>query len=106
MDNKANRSALQQIARRAMIARGLEPDFPTAVLNDLNKITSPAVFKSGTAKDLRERLWCSIDNDESLDLDQLSCAEQLPDNKVRLFIAIADVDALVAAQSSIDDHAG
>ena len=105
MDNNANRIALQQIERKAMIGRGLKPDFPAAVLADLNKITSPASFKSGTSKDLRDKLWCSIDNTESLDLDQLSCAEQLPDNKVRLFIAIADVDALVAAQSNIDDHA-
>ena len=106
MDNKANRTALQQIAQRAMIARGLEPDFPLAVVTDLTHITSPAVFKPGLAKDMRDKLWCSIDNTESLDLDQLSCAEQLPENKVRLFVAIADVDALVAAHSNIDDHAG
>ena len=106
MDNRANRIALQQIARKAMIARGLEPDFPAAVLNDLTKITSPAVFKSGEVKDMRDKLWCSIDNTESLDLDQLSCAEELPENKTRLFVAIADVDALVAAHSNIDDHAG
>src|SRR5664279_855964 len=105
MDNKANRIALQQIARKAMIARGLEPDFPPAVLTDLTKMTSPAIFKSGQAKDMRDKLWCSIDNTESLDLDQLSCAEQLTDYKVRLFIAIADVDALIAAHSGIDDHA-
>jgi exoribonuclease-2 len=105
MDNKA-RIALQQIARKAMIARGLEPDFPAAVLTDLMKITSPAIFKPGIAKDMRDKLWCSIDNTESLDLDQLSCAEQLPENKTRLYVAIADVDALVAAHSNIDDHAG
>jgi exoribonuclease-2 len=57
------------------------------------------------AKDMRGLLWCSVDNDDSLDLDQLSYAEQLPGNKVRLFVAIADVDALVIKQSSIDDHA-
>jgi VacB/RNase II family 3'-5' exoribonuclease len=106
MDKNANRTALQQIARKAMIARGLEPDFPAAVLTDLTKIKAPAIFKPGTAKDMRDKLWCSIDNTESLDLDQLSCAEQLPENKTRLFVAIADVDALVAAHSNIDDHAG
>jgi len=105
MDKKANRITLQNIARKAMIARGLEPDFPLAVVAELSKITSPAINKPSIAKDLRDRLWCSIDNADSLDLDQLSYAEQLAENKVKLFIAIADVDALVSAQSNIDNHA-
>ena len=105
MDKKANRITLQHIARKAMITRGLEPDFPAALVAELAQIGSPAIFQPSIAKDLRDRLWCSIDNTDSLDLDQLSYAEQLPENKVRLFIAIADVDALVVAQSNIDNHA-
>lgn len=105
MDKMANRIALQNIARKAMIARGLEPDFPETVLDELKSITNPATYKPETAKDLRDKLWCSIDNADSLDLDQLSYAEALPENKVRLYIAIADVDALVVAQSNIDTHA-
>jgi ribonuclease R len=81
MHNNADRITLQQIARRAMIARGLEPDFPASVLTDLSHINSPANFKTGQAKDMRDKLWCSIDNTESLDLDQLSCAEQLQGNQ-------------------------
>jgi VacB/RNase II family 3'-5' exoribonuclease len=106
MDNKANRIALQEVARKAMIDRSLEPDFPDAVIEELSRITSPASFSPGKAKDLCNMLWCSIDNAESLDLDQLSCAEQLPDNKVKLLVAIADVDAVVAARTNIDYHAG
>jgi ribonuclease R len=105
MDKDANRITLQNIARKAMIARGLEPDFPSAVVAELSKITSPAINKLSLAKDLRDKLWCSIDNNDSRDLDQLSCAEQLTENKVRVFVAIADVDALVAEQSDIDNHA-
>jgi exoribonuclease-2 len=105
MDKQANRIVLQQIARNAMIARGLEPDFPAVVLTDLAEISIPAIPKLSLVKDLRDKLWCSIDNTDSLDLDQLSYAEKLPENKVRLFIAIADVDELVAAQSNIDNHA-
>ena len=106
MDKKANRITLQNIARSAMIARGLEPDFPANVLTELQEITSPAIYKPEIAKDMGDKIWCSVDNADSLDLDQLSYAEQLPENKVRLFIAIADVDALVVAQSNIDNHAG
>jgi exoribonuclease-2 len=103
---KNSRTILQNIARKAMISRGLEPDFPSAVTDELSKITSPALTKSSQVKDLRDKIWCSIDNTESRDLDQLSYAEQLPENKVRVFVAIADVDAIVAEQSQIDNHAG
>jgi len=106
MDKNANRITLQNIARSAMIARGLEPDFPSAVVAELAKITSPVINKPSLSKDLRDKLWCSIDNNDSLDLDQLSCAEQLADKKVRVFVAIADVDALVSFGSGIDNHAG
>lgn len=105
MDRNANRITLKHIARKAMISRGLVPDFPEAVFTDLKRITAPAAYEPALAKDMRNLLWCSVDNDDSLDLDQLSFAEELPDNKVKLYVAIADVDALVAKQSNIDDHA-
>jgi VacB/RNase II family 3'-5' exoribonuclease len=105
MDKYNHRSILQNIARKAMIERGLEPDFPSAVLAEINDISSPAIYKLAIAKDLRNLLWCSVDNDDSLDLDQLSYAEQLSGNNVRLLVAIADVDALVSAKSNIDNHA-
>jgi len=105
MDKQANRILLQHIARKAMIDRGLEPDFPADVLAELKIINLAASYQSCFAKDLRDRLWCSIDNTDSLDLDQLTYAEKLPGNKVRVFVAIADVDALVGAQSKIDLHA-
>ena len=105
MDKQANRILLQRIARKAMIDRGLEPDFPADVLAELKIINLAASYQSCFAKDLRDRLWCSIDNTDSLDLDQLTYAEKLPGNKVRVFVAIADVDALVGAQSKIDLHA-
>jgi len=105
MDKNANRITLQQIAQKAMVSRGLVPDFPTALLDELKEITSPATYKPDMAKDMRALRWCSVDNADTLDLDQLSYAEQLPDNKVRLLVAIADVDSLVAKQSDIDNHA-
>lgn len=52
--------------------------------------------------DLRNLLWSSIDNEDSLDLDQVEVAEQLQDEKIRLKIGIADVDALVKQNSEID----
>ena len=94
---------LKEIARRAMIERGLAPDFPPAALRQLDSIQSPA--NSDGALDLRERLWCSIDNDDSRDLDQLTVAEELQNGQTKVLVAIADVDALVTAGSPIDQHA-
>jgi exoribonuclease-2 len=98
------RSILQDIARRVMCERGLEPDFSPAALAELRAITGPAPLATGTS-DLRSLLWCSIDNDDSRDLDQLSAGEALANDRIKLYVAIADVAALVPPQSAIDAHA-
>ena len=54
---------------------------------------------------MRNLPWASIDNDDSRDLDQLTVAETMPEGAVRIFVAIADVDAIVKQGSAIDDHA-
>jgi exoribonuclease-2 len=99
------RSALKRIAHRAMIERGLEPDFPAAALAEIAAIHAPATKTSAANRDLRNLLWCSIDNDDSRDLDQLSVAEALPDGAVKLLVAIADVASLVHQGSALDRHA-
>ena len=96
---------LQAIARRAMTDRGLEPDFPPDAIRQMNDIRGPARETDGAIRDLRTLLWCSIDNDSSRDLDQLTVAERLPAGGVKILVAIADVDALVKAVSPIDRHA-
>jgi exoribonuclease-2 len=96
---------LRAIARRAMTARGLLPDFGPAVLAQVDGIHAPPFEGDGTIRDLRGLLWCSIDNDDSLDLDQLSVAEALPDGAIKILVAIADVDSLVKKSSPTDEHA-
>ncbi|MFH0916612.1 MAG: RNB domain-containing ribonuclease [bacterium] len=103
--DRRHRAILQGIARRAMLERGLLPDFSTAALAELGKIRSPATGKAAEARDLRDLLWASIDNDDSRDLDQLTVAEAMPGNKVKILVAVADVDALVKDGSAIEDHA-
>jgi exoribonuclease-2 len=105
MNEKTGSSDLAAIARQAMLDRGLEPDFPADALQQLKGIQSPAREAENSIRDLRNLLWCSIDNDTSKDLDQLTVAERLPDGKIRIQVAIADVDALVKAGSAIDGHA-
>jgi VacB/RNase II family 3'-5' exoribonuclease len=105
-NDQSHRSLLQNIARQAMIERGLLPDFSPAALVELDKIQAPGVFKNDeTFVDLRETLWASIDNDDSLDLDQLTVAQALQGGAVKILVAVADVDSLVNDGTAIDEHA-
>jgi len=72
-----HRSILRRIARRAMQERGLLPDFSPAALAELEAIGEPARFADAGTCDLRDLIWCSIDNDDSRDLDQLTVAQLL-----------------------------
>ena len=109
--DQQHRAILTEIARRAMRERGLLPDFSAAVLAELATLRAPAGADGGSAadapdlRDLTGLPWTSIDNDDSRDLDQLTVAETLPGASVRIRVAVADVDALVADGSAIDGHA-
>ncbi len=98
------RAVLQKLARKAMSERGLLPDFSANALAEVAKIQAPQAGNDGT-RDLRNLLWASIDNDDSKDLDQLSVAEALSGNKIKVLVAIADVDAVIDGLSAIDLHA-
>ena len=100
-----HRAVLQDIAHRAMLARGLLPDFSTQALAELGKITSPAAMTGRPARDMTSLLWASIDNDDSRDLDQLTVAEAMSGGAVKILVAVSDVDALVENGSAIDEHA-
>ncbi|MFY9825198.1 MAG: ribonuclease catalytic domain-containing protein, partial [Thermoanaerobaculia bacterium] len=100
-----HRHNLQAIAHRAMRDRGLEPDFPPAAQAEADHLSAPAQPQNAGVRDLRQLLWSSIDNDDSRDLDQIEVAEAQPDGAIRVWVAIADVDALVRLGSAIDHHA-
>ncbi len=97
---------LTQLAREAMMERDLSPDYGEEVWQELAEIQQAAAFTNKEdIRDLRDLLFFSIDNVDSYDLDQLSYAKKLPNGHVRIYIAIADVDALVPKGSHIDAHA-
>jgi VacB/RNase II family 3'-5' exoribonuclease len=99
------KSALEKIARRAMQAYGFLPDFSTDALKELESVQQADHSAGPPGMDLRQLLWVSIDNDDSLDLDQLTVAEVLTDTQVKVLVAVADVAALVKKNSVIDAHA-
>ncbi|MEO8259035.1 MAG: RNB domain-containing ribonuclease [Acidobacteriota bacterium] len=102
---RSDRARLRAIAFNAMRAHGLDPDFPPDVLAGAAGLEQATRTPAAPARDLRSLLWCSIDNDDSRDLDQLSVAEARPDGSVTVMVAIADVDAAVPRGSPVDRHA-
>ena len=98
------RAALKAIARQAMQERGFEPAFSPAAATEVQQLSEGAVRAAPGRRDLRHLRWCSIDNDDSRDLDQLSVAE-VRGSETAILVAIADVDALVTRDSAIDRHA-
>ena len=100
------RALLLRVARREMLQRGFEPDFPAPALAEVERLVAPgAPFEAGV-RDLRNFTWCSIDNDDSRDLDQLTVASALPGGGMKVMVAVADVSILVAEGSAVDAHAG
>lgn len=98
-------SWLQEMARQAMIDQGLKPDYDRDVDQQVAAIKGAAdAHGDASIRDLRKLPWCSIDNDDSRDLDQLTFAEATKDG-TRVLIAVADVDALVKKDSPVDRHA-
>jgi len=96
MNKKSN---LDEIAHAAMLDSGFIPDFSKEIDRELATMNAPAPMHK-SIRDMRHLLWVSIDNVDSRDLDQLTYAEE-----GRIFVAIADVDALVKRGSAIDDRA-
>src|SRR5260221_7331561 len=96
-NEKHHRAILQSIAHRAMLERGLLPDFSAEALAELEELQMPIGTKVtpvetySDIRDMRNLLWASIDNNDSRDLDQLTVAEVISESKVRIMVAIADV---------------
>jgi exoribonuclease-2 len=100
MNSPSSKEILRSIARRAMIQRGFLPDFSPQAQAETRAAAEPAPAGDGI-RDLRSLPWCSIDNDDSRDLDQLSVSTASD----TALIAIADVDALVPMGCAVDQHA-
>jgi exoribonuclease-2 len=91
---------MREIARRVLQDNGFVTELP----HDL-EASVPAHDPVDGVRDLRKLAWSSIDNAESRDLDQIEVAEALADGAMRVWLGIADVDALAPAGSPIDRHA-
>lgn len=100
-----HRANLSTIAAWAMYSRGLEPEFPNSVRKQLSHLAGPAKATDSSIRDMTGLPWCSIDNDDSRDLDQLTAIERQVKDVLHVYVAVADVDSLVKKGSPIDEHA-
>lgn len=96
-------AAAEHEAREA----GFDTNFSGQVLQEAREAASRSeqIIAGADARDLTDLPWSSIDNSDSLDLDQVEFAERLPDDSIRILIGVADVDAFVPKASAIDRHA-
>jgi VacB/RNase II family 3'-5' exoribonuclease len=94
-----------------MIDRGLLPDFSPAAAAEVASLAAAngggdrAGMRSDEVSDLTTLPWCSVDNDDSRDLDQLSVAQGQEGDAITVLVAVADVDTLVRQGSAVDRHA-
>jgi exoribonuclease R len=101
-DSGRHQHDLRAIARRVMVERDLLPDFSSAVMPEVARSQAAPANGAPKMRDLRGLLWCSIDNDDSPDLDQLTFAEPIGGGVVRILVAVADADATVAQGSATE----
>lgn len=104
-EHNSARDRLMSVARHAMEQRGFQPDFSAEVKSELDAM-KPLDADDPQIRDLRHMLWCSIDNDDSRDLDQLTVVEPQGAGAATVLVAIADVDAYVKKGSATDRRAG
>lgn len=98
---------LHKIARSAIEKYGFDFIPGQPVIDEINALT-PGQFPDNSqagVKDLRGILWSSIDNAESLDLDQLEYCERGANDEIIVKVAVADVDLFVPNKSQTDIYA-
>jgi Exoribonuclease R len=73
----SNPPDLRKIADEAMEKYGFLPTFPKSVISEVNNLNDEMRPKERrSARDLRSLLWVSIDNHDTMDIDQIQFCEK------------------------------
>lgn len=108
LDNRPKPFDLSERSDQAMRDNGFEAAFSEEAEKQAQAAANSGIVIDVTqdgSRDLRHLLWSSIDNRDSLDLDQIEVAEQRPDGVIRVLVGVADVESRVPINSPIDLHA-
>jgi exoribonuclease-2 len=93
---------VRAVALRVLAENGFEAD--SKVARDEAERLSEDVTVSSGVRDMRDVPWSSIDNETSRDLDQIEAIEETAQG-AKIWVGIADVDALVRKGTAVDRHA-
>ncbi len=97
---------LKAIARMAMAQYGFVSVFPPKVLAKADDARADMpMLEENKVQDLRHLLWSSLDNFDTMDLDQIEFCERGQRGEIDIKVAIADVDVFVPKYSILDQHA-
>ncbi len=97
---------LSAIADHAMKRYGFDPGFSKKVVREVQNLKEWVPGSDQVdAIDLRSLLWISIDNHDTMDIDQIQFCEMKTDNMIHVRVAIADVDLFISKGSRTDQHA-
>ncbi|MBM4268929.1 MAG: ribonuclease R, partial [Deltaproteobacteria bacterium] len=89
-----------------VLEHGLRLEFPPAVLAEAERLpVDPKPADVRGREDLRALPFVTIDGETARDFDDAVCLEPLPDDGVRLRVAIADVSHYVQPGSALDVEA-
>lgn len=103
--NRRQETELTAIAWDTMERFGFYPEFPESLLRETEAIKPQTEDRGDDSRDLTTLLWSSIDNWDSMDLDQIEYCEEGTDGGIHVKVAIADVDAYVPIRSPADRYA-
>jgi len=94
---------VRAVALRVLAENGFEADSKAA--REEAEALSEDVAPTKDVRDMRDLAWSSIDNEQSRDLDQIEAIEEIAGGGTKIFVGIADVDALVRMGTALDEHA-
>ena len=97
---------LHKIAYETIKQYGFDFNPAKSIIDEVNALDPKQLLNNAQGvRDLRTLLWSSIDNAESLDLDQLEYCQRSAGDEIMVKVAIADVDLFVPKQSQTDIYA-
>lgn len=102
--HKTDRVDLRAVARDVMREKDFRVDFSPEVMAEVHSAREPDFGAMGI-RNLSGKLWSSIDNDDSRDLDQAETSEEISPGVLRVWVAVANVDHFVPDGSATDEAA-
>lgn len=92
------------IANRAMEARGLRAQFSGEAMAEAEALVKREPV-ARPARDLRSLGWIGLDSRSTGNIEQLTHAERLPEDRIRLRVAVTNVADFIERDGALEEHA-